>query len=58
MDTRHRRNRVFDERIRACVLQPLDAVIRFHESIVERVPVREDDVEIAVLVEIDELDPR
>ena len=51
-------SRVLDERIRSRVLEPLDAVIRLHDPIVERITVREDHVEVAVLVEIDELDAR
>ena len=45
-----------DERVAARVLEPLNPVIRLDDPIVERVAVREQDVEIAVLVEVDELD--
>ena len=47
---------MLDERIAARVLEPLDPVIRLDDPVVERVAVREEDVEVAVLVEIDQLD--
>ena len=47
--------RVLDERVAAGVLEPLDPVIRLHEPVVERIAVGEEDVEVAVLVEVDEL---
>ena len=50
-------DRVLDERIGAGILEPLDAVIRLHEPIVERIAVCEEDVEVAVLVEVDQLNP-
>ena len=53
-----RGERVLDERICALVLEPLNAVIRLQDVIVERIAVRHEDVEIAVLVEIDDLDAR
>ena len=45
-----------DERVAARVLQPLNPVIRLDDAVVERVAVREQDVEIAVAVHIHELD--
>ena len=54
----HLRDRALDERIAAAVLEPLDPVIRLDDPVVERVAVGEEDVEVAVLVEIDELESR
>ena len=56
MDAGHLRQGVLDERKAACVLQPLDPVIRLHDPVVEGVAVREQDVDVAVLVEIDQLE--
>ena len=53
---RQRRQAVLDERERAGVLEPDDAVVRLQDEVVEGVAVREQDVEVAVLVEVDELD--
>ena len=50
--------RVLDEGERALVLEPLDAVVRLHDGVVERVAVRQQHVEVAVAVEIDQLDAR
>ena len=58
VDARHLHQRVLDERIAVFVLQPLDPVIRLHDPIVERIAVREEDVDVAVAVEVDHLDPR
>ena len=52
------RQRVLDERERARVLEPLDAVVRLQDEVVERVAVGEQDVQVAVPVEVDELDAR
>ena len=52
------RERVIDERIAARVLQPLDAVIRLDDPVVERVAVRQEHVEIAVAVHVHQLDAR
>ena len=54
----HVGERVLDERIRARVLEPLDAVIRLDDRLVERVAVRQQDVEVAVAVEVHHLDAR
>ena len=51
----HLGDRVLDVRIGAGILEPLDPVIRLHEPVVERVAVGQEDIEVAVLVEIDQL---
>ena len=56
-DARHFGQRVFDERERTTVLEPLNPVIRLHHRIIERVAVSQYHVEIAVAVEIHDLDP-
>jgi hypothetical protein len=46
--------RVGGEREGAYVLEPLDAVIRLDDLVVERVAVGEEDVEVAIAVEVDD----
>ena len=38
------------------VLQPLNAVIRLHDAVVERIAVRQEHIEIPVVVHVDELE--
>ena len=55
VDARQIREPVIDERIGPRVLQPLNAVIRLHDAVVERISVRQEHVEIPIVVHVDEL---
>ena len=57
MHARQRRERVRDVRERPAILQPLDAVVRLHDQIVEGVAVRQQHVEVTILVQVHDLNP-
>jgi len=54
---RHRREGSRRERIGPRVFEPLNAVVWLHDPIVERIAVGQQHVEIAILVEVDEVEP-
>ena len=56
MDPRHGGKMMRHEFQASLILQPLDAVIRLHDGVVERITIRHEDIEIAVTIEVDGLD--
>ena len=58
MGARKRREAMLEEAQPAGVLEPLDAVVRLQQVVVERVAVRHQHIGVAVLVQIDQIDPR
>ena len=58
MNARHARDVMRVERTRSLVFQPLDSVVRLDQTIVQRIAVGIEDVRVAVVVEIHDLNTR